>query len=235
MAETRGRTELSAILEELMEKERISGLSPLEEHLLYGEIEPRIRLACLADYQRMKEDGIRDPRTGLYNSRFFNEALQHEIAVAVRTKKPVSLILIDGDDFGEINKRLGMPTGDEFLIEAARRLERGKSRRSDILARLGGDEFVFLLPGTGVKGARHLASMVELAMKDPFILGECHSVKKSFSIGIATFPNHTEGGLEVEKAADQLVERADLAMRSIKKARKKGDTRCIRVFRRSLL
>jgi len=85
---------------------------------------------------------LTDPLTGLGNHRHFHERLERELAQARERRLPLSLCLIDVDDFKRINDRFGHPAGDRLLSQLATRL-----RQTGEAFRLGGDEFALLLPG----------------------------------------------------------------------------------------
>jgi diguanylate cyclase (GGDEF)-like protein len=91
------------------------------------------------------ELAILDPLTGLYNRRYSEEKLASEIARADRCGNPLVVILLDLDNFKDINDRYGHCAGDIVLKEFARRLSKG-TRGSDVAVRLGGDEFLVILP-----------------------------------------------------------------------------------------
>lgn len=105
-------------------------------------------LFTVQDYNaKLEELSIRDPLTGLYNRRKFEEFLEYEIIRAERHQYSFSLVMVDLDNFKYINDTYGHPIGDLTLKELSGLLA-GELRRGDVLARLGGDEFAILLPQT---------------------------------------------------------------------------------------
>jgi diguanylate cyclase (GGDEF)-like protein len=104
----------------------------------------------IATEQRVRAEAfyelaILDSLTGLYNRRFSDEQLRSEIARADRCGNPLVVLLLDLDNFKDINDRYGHSAGDLVLKEFARRLSKG-TRGSDVAVRLGGDEFLVILP-----------------------------------------------------------------------------------------
>ncbi|MBN2161890.1 MAG: GGDEF domain-containing protein [Pontiellaceae bacterium] len=106
-----------------------------------------ITLLALAD------QATRDPLTGLYNRRYFDETLTDHIEAAKRYNRELSLILLDLDHFKRINDALGHEAGDAALRQFADKLK-VTARAADIVCRIGGDEFAVILPETGEKQAR---------------------------------------------------------------------------------
>lgn len=102
---------------------------------------------------RIRAQIATDPLTGLLNRSGLGVAAQRLFAFASRTGSPISLALIDLDDFKQINDRDGHAAGDQLLAGLGVAWQ-GQLRRSEALARLGGDEFVFVLPGADLGGAR---------------------------------------------------------------------------------
>ena len=86
----------------------------------------------------------RDSLTGLWNRRSILELLKRDMARAQREEKPLSLVMIDVDNFKSINDRIGHPAGDKVLTEVTRRVE-STLRSADILGRIGGEEFLIIL------------------------------------------------------------------------------------------
>ena len=98
--------------------------------------------------QRERQSAVTDPLTGILNRRGLEERLERELAVAQERRLPLSLLVIDCDDFKEINDRAGHEFGDALLREIAEVLVASASRGRRG-GRLGGDEFVVMLPGAG--------------------------------------------------------------------------------------
>jgi diguanylate cyclase (GGDEF)-like protein len=155
-----------------------------------------------------------DELTGLPNRVLTLDRLNQAIAVAHRRKLSSALLLIDLDNFKNVNDTIGHEAGDRLLREAARRL--GECvREDDTLARMGGDEFVIILPGIDdTFTVRKVAERVVETFSQPFTLdGSDHFV--TTSIGIALFP--TDGS-----TAQDLLRNADLALY---KAKEQGRNR----------
>jgi len=106
-----------------------------------------------------------DPLTGLLNRRGFLEAAEVELARAVRTGAPLSVLAVDVDHFKLLNDGFGHPAGDAAL-EALGALLLGLARSHDLVARTGGEEFSLLLPGTDLSAAVHVAERLRHAVQD---------------------------------------------------------------------
>lgn len=130
---------------------------------------------------------LRDELTGLYNHRYLQEKLVEEFTRSVRYRHSLSCLLIDLDQFRQVNETLGYAAGDEILKEAAGILL-GSSRLSDLVARFGGEEFVILLPHIDYQGALEVAErLCELFAKHTF-LSRSHQISMTVSTGISSFP-----------------------------------------------
>lgn len=143
-----------------------------------------------------------DPLTGLPNRNRFNERLQHEMRVSQRSGRPMALLMLDLDQFKEVNDSLGHAWGDVLLQEAAQRL-RLCVREVDLVARLGGDEFMVLLGDLAEPHAvtRVVHDVLE-AMARPFRLG-ADQVVISGSIGVTFYPDDAASAEELLRNADQ--------------------------------
>ena len=104
-------------------------------------------------YHEIELQAIKDGLTGLYNHRYFYERLFQEFARAQRYGVPLSLLMLDIDDFKKFNDEFGHQVGDQVLAEVAEILSSQLRLRVDIAARYGGEEFVVLLPNTPRDGA----------------------------------------------------------------------------------
>lgn len=110
-------------------------------------------------YRVIKEQAIRDGLTGLYNHRYFRERLGAEMNRMRRFRQPISVLLLDVDDFKRINDTYGHPVGDEVLRGIAQVLGTQVRRGVDLAARYGGDEFALLLPNTVCSSASERPSV----------------------------------------------------------------------------
>ena len=160
--------------------------------------------------EELKKISITDVMTGLLNRRYFQERVSEEMERSRRHNLPLSLIMIDIDDFKSINDALGHPAGDEALKITARCI-RSSIRTIDVAARYGGEEFTVILPQTLKSDAHIIAERIctEVQKMDFTYGGNTRRFRMSVSLGLATFP---------EDAADleNLVRNADTAMYSAK-------------------
>lgn len=147
-----------------------------------------------------------DGLTGLYNHRFFQQALEKEIARAQRLNHPVSLMMIDIDNFKQYNDAFGHPRGDAALKEIAGVLQRS-IRSYDLAARYGGEEMAIILPQVPPHKSLSLARRIQTAVAEKAFRGaaDTHRVKLTVSIGIAGLPAHA-------KTKSELIERADQSL-----------------------
>jgi diguanylate cyclase (GGDEF)-like protein/PAS domain S-box-containing protein len=143
-----------------------------------------------------------DTLTGLPNRDMFRDRLGQEVKKSIRAELPLALLLIDLDQFKEVNDTLGHAVGDMLLKDAARRI-RACVRESDTVARLGGDEFTVVLSEiSDTSHADDVAQKIISRLAEPFHLGH-EVVYISASIGITLYPNDSIDIDALMKNADQ--------------------------------
>jgi diguanylate cyclase (GGDEF)-like protein len=157
---------------------------------------------------------VTDRLTELFNHGYLHQRLDQELQRASRFDRPLSVVMLDIDDFKGYNDRFGHPKGDDVLRDVSA-LIRENLREMDIAARYGGEEFVVVLPETDAAGAHLVAERIRASVAGHLFAGEDeqHPVHKTVSVGVASFPQHALG-------IDGLVERADSAMYRAKRAGK---------------
>jgi diguanylate cyclase len=157
----------------------------------------------------LEQLSITDGLTKLHNHRFFQDQLTREIRRAERALTPLSLMLIDIDDFKSLNDRFGHAAGDELLHGLAL-IMNAAVRSSDLLARYGGEEFAVLAPGTDQDGAYQLAEKLRTAIAESsFILGDSMRLTRvTVSVGVAQFMGNRKNFFE---QADRALYRAKAA------------------------
>lgn len=175
--------------------------------------EAGLALEVVSLYDNMKIMAVTDGLTGLFNHREFYQALRRELERARRYRHPLSLLMIDVDDFKQFNDRFGHPAGDTALRNVAELL-RKCARVTDVIARYGGEEFAVILPESAPAGALMVAERIQSEVASHnFIPNAKSGVHLTVSIGIFTTEN---GGI----SEDQIVSYADEAAYNAKKSGK---------------
>jgi diguanylate cyclase (GGDEF)-like protein len=156
-----------------------------------------------------------DPLTGLHNRRQFNDLLHYEIGRSERHHHEFSVLMLDLDDFKDINDSYGHPTGDTALCAIATILLE-HTRKGDLCARVGGDEFAIILTETGPAGAKVVAENISRALRELAITSvQGNQFHLTVSIGVSSYP--TDG-----QSIDSLLEGVDAAMYKAKDMGKDG-------------
>ena len=141
----------------------------------------QLRLDLESQNATLAEIASRDALTGLKNRRYFHDSFELQFSLAVRAQLPISLMMIDVDDFKAFNDQFGHPAGDEVLREVSMIL-RSCVREHDVVARYGGEEFAILLPATDAEASLILAERLRQTIaSQPWMLRPI-----TISLGIAT-------------------------------------------------
>ena len=161
--------------------------------------------------ERAERLAMYDPLTGVANRRYFNEFLKREVQRCVRNRSPISLLIVDVDNFKGYNDEHGHPTGDRCLIAVGKALSALSRRPSDLAVRLGGDEFAVILGNTDRVGAQNVAEAVRTSITD---LGMSYGDSRNItvSVGIASMIPQTK------RDDEMLVQDADKALYRAKSA-----------------
>ena len=164
---------------------------------------------------RTQDDAERDGLTGVYNKRYFESHLAHEIHEAEAKNQTVGLLMLDIDHFKNYNDRNGHLAGDTVLKELGMIL--GSSvRREDVVARSGGEEFVLVYPRAGKEAALRIAENLRRAVEaHDFRHGEGQPLGRvTISGGVASFPEDARSALDLQRAADRALYQAKAAGRN---------------------
>jgi diguanylate cyclase (GGDEF)-like protein len=169
-------------------------------------------------FGELQRSAITDSLTGVYNTRFFHEALGRETARADRYTTPLSLLMIDIDAFKLVNDTFGHVVGNKVLTEIAKTIQT-TVRNTDFVFRCGGDEFGVVLPGTNEEGAMRAAQKILQKVESSQVLSSLgYAGPVTVSIGLSEY--HRGSHFET------LVADADKALYSCKRSSKN----CVRAF-----
>ena len=179
--------------------------------LLNKELEKKVieRTKKLKDTQKkLIEQANRDPMTNLYNRRYFNEIIKSLLLIAKRTSQLFSLIIIDIDDFKNVNDTYGHSVGDRVINDLAD-IFRNTVRNSDISVRFGGEEFVIILPNTHLKEAEIIAKKLkDIVENNTIILKDGSRIKFTISLGVSQIQQDDESVETVLHKADEALYQA---------------------------
>lgn len=153
-------------------------------------------------YRQSTVDGL----TGLYNQKYFKEQVRVEFARASRYASPLSVLMLDLDDFKKYNDNCGHLEGDQLLRNVARAI-RSNVRECDIVCRYGGEEFAVILPQVSSRTAKLVAERVRTGVENMKASAKGKGI--TCTIGASSFP-------ETARTEIQLVEEADKAMYAAK-------------------
>lgn len=197
--------------EELMENESQFGAAKLLQALTQGIQKIGITISGINLREELQRYSYEDALTGLKNRRYFDQLFEHEAAVALRSDKPLSLLMMDIDHFKRFNDTHGHEAGDSALKVVASILAR-HFRESDVVCRFGGEEFVVIMAGTPLRAALDKATeLVKDVRGVPVIHRGQELVGVTLSVGVSSWP-------ECAGTPDSLLGQADRALYRAKEA-----------------
>jgi two-component system cell cycle response regulator len=174
----------------------------------------RVQEELIAAQTALRELASHDSLTGIWNRRKIFDFLQRELLRAKRQRQPVSVIMVDVDNFKKVNDSMGHLAGDSVLVEVAHRL-RVQLRAYDGVGRYGGEEFLLVLPACDFMTAKERAEELRRAIVDSPILAARTPVQITVSLGVSGSDNG-------EIAPEALLDAADS---SLYKAKQLGRNR----------
>lgn len=191
--------------------------TPLEERLgsrtvqrFAGTVAEQLALALsnLKLRERLRQQSVRDPLTGLFNRRHLEETLVLELHRAERRREPLSVVMFDVDHFKSFNDTYGHDAGDSVLRSVSALVTR-HIRAGDLPCRFGGEEFLLVQPGLAAEHARSRAESLRTAVRALSLEHAGRALGRvSISVGVATYPDHAGSAEALLKAADEALYRA---------------------------
>jgi diguanylate cyclase (GGDEF)-like protein len=190
-------------------------LALLNTYLLTRRLEiRRVREELISrtiQQELLQQQSFTDPLTEIYNRHSLEDMAGRFMSQARRSKKPLTLMLIDVDQFKQVNTRFGHLTGDVVLANTAALLKHSV-RGSDAVFRYGGDEFLIILADTSSVDARHVVARIRTGLSDWNRAKHLENFELSLSIGVAEW---SEG-----RTLDALLDNADHEMYAVKAEQK---------------
>ena len=161
-----------------------------------------LALANLNLQEKLREQAISDPLTGLYNRRYYEETINQELMRAHRHKQEMSILMLDLDHFKRFNDNYGHDAGD-YVLKTIGTLLLNTMRGEDTICRLGGEELAIILPNTNAEQALIVANGLCEAVSDLHLaIKELSLGKLSVSIGVSTYPKNGQLPEDLTKVAD---------------------------------
>jgi len=180
---------------------RLDGVTELASAIADGM---SLALANMGLREKLRNQALRDPLTGLYNRRYMEDCLQRFVRLADRENREVSVAMVDLDHFKRLNDEHGHAFGDAVLRDTAMAIV-GSLRETDVVCRYGGEELVVILPDCNLDRAVDKAEMLRIRVE---ALSKTHGAAISASFGVASVPYTSTGVMDLLAAADAALYRA---------------------------
>lgn len=180
---------------------------------LEGRVAERTRALAAAN-DELERIATRDGLTHIANRRRFDAVLQQEWRRCLRERLPISVLMLDVDDFKAYNDEYGHQAGDQVLIRVAALCEAEMRRPSDLVARYGGEEFVVVLGNTDAAGALRIAQAISAAVREEAIPHARATAAPVLTVSIGVATHHSDA----LNSPDGLVGVADTALYAAKRA-----------------
>ncbi|MCK5241982.1 diguanylate cyclase [bacterium] len=185
---------------------------PFDLDELIARVEAALRIKGEHDHlreanQRLSELSMTDPLTSLYNRRYLMERFHEEVERARRYKYPMACIMMDIDDFKNINDTYGHLQGDQILQKVAM-IMKNSNRVVDIIARYGGEEFLLILPQTDLGGAVVVGERLGSLISESRFINDDPEQVVTISLGASAYTSEQTGTKEelLKEADDALLE-----------------------------
>ncbi|MCC5831144.1 MAG: diguanylate cyclase [Phycisphaeraceae bacterium] len=174
-----------------------------EARRLRRDLDHRVRKATQQATRQLEKMAMRDPLTEVGNRRFLEQTLPSLVESALASNTDLICLLMDLDNFKQVNDIFGHAAGDELLIFTTSLLTAGV-RHEDYVVRLGGDEFVVLMPGAGVERAIELARQLITLFRQHTATAHAGKTKANLSVGVASLKwDRLKDGRQLLDLADQ--------------------------------
>jgi diguanylate cyclase (GGDEF)-like protein len=169
-----------------------------------------LALSSIALREKLRNQALRDPLTGLYNRRYMEDMLQRFGHLSERNARPFSVIMIDLDHFKRLNDDHGHAVGDAVLRDASQAIL-GNLRQSDVACRYGGEEIIVLLPDIGLVDAAAKAETLRARIES---ISDRHGTHVTASLGVASVPDNAVNAAGLVGLADEALYKAKKAGRN---------------------
>lgn len=195
------RNKIIGLLTQSVPKQSIFTKTQQELSIAFSDV-IKLSLANVQLQEKLQEQSIRDPLTGLFNRRYLHETLPRELHRVIREKETLSIAMLDLDDFKHFNDTYGHKAGDKVL-EFVSQILLKNFRQSDIVCRFGGEEFVIILFENNFEKIIQKLNQLRLQVQKAKIIFQGQFLPTvTLSIGIARAPQHGTTTEEILHAAD---------------------------------